>query len=98
VLASDIDVSWMTRTDQPTYEIRRHNSAPKGRHLAGSTWCTHAWCLPTLRGAPRRWRQWSRWYGQGASGGGRSGLATLVCDEYGPEQQLANQINTDSAP
>jgi hypothetical protein len=30
VLASDIDVSWMTNTDQPTYEIRRHDVGAEG--------------------------------------------------------------------
>jgi hypothetical protein len=35
VLASDIDVSWMTRTDQPTYEIRRHNVGAKGPPSGG---------------------------------------------------------------
>jgi hypothetical protein len=102
VLASDIDVSWMTKTDQPTYEIRRHDVGAEGPPSGGFD-LVHARLV--LAHVARRAQALAAMVTDIRPGGwllveeADPGLQPLVCpDEYGPNTTRPTSSNTDSAP
>lgn len=96
VLATDIDVSWMTRTAQRAYEVRRHDVGTEGPPSDGFD-LVHARLV--LVHVPQRDDALATMVRAVRPGGwllveeADPALQPLVCpDECGPEQQLANQL------
>jgi DNA-binding MarR family transcriptional regulator len=96
VLATDIDTSWMTSTDQPTYEVRCHDIGTEEPRSDGFD-LVHARLVlvhvvqraEALAAMVRALRPGGWLLVEEAD----PALQPLVCpDEYGPEQQLANQL------
>jgi hypothetical protein len=95
-LATDIDVSCIASTDQPTYQIRRHDVGTEAAPSGGFD-LVHARLV--LLHVPRRAEALAAMVAAAGPGGwllveeADPGLQPLVCpDECGVEQRLANQL------